>query len=508
MFGRRKTTHIQPGFIIVPTKEHFERARYALSQRIDNVVSLQDAINSYQPQFSSADICGLSLIISYFRHFFDVLLPFVVHSALRFPELLKEEFPEGLPLMQPLKPAQVVMSQAFACSILAGQFLLIFPKSQDNASRRLPLHSNFRELHKSRASSDLAKLTMFMNYFHRCAYNMQDTRLQLIFTRVVLDCPVDFDVSSQPLLNLQQCVGSIDDNLDPSVAQVDFANHRIGGGVLSSGAMQEEVRFAMCPELTVAVLFVEMLSDVEALIMQGAARHSLASGLGSNLQYAGPVSQNLPPPTVIAIDAVSYNLAPFPFEDQIQAPKILRDLTKAYVGFSGAANCTGVATGHWGCGSLRGDKGVKSLIQWAAASQAQKRLFYYAQEDMQFTRNLSECSSILLQNAATVGALVRALMQVANVVRTDQDRERFREGSREFFALVARFAMPQGPARSMPNLSETDQQAKRSRDPAQSVPSTPVGSKSQLMMKSNSGPKVVYEYETLATEVLDRRSGK
>lgn len=35
--------------------------------------------------------------------------------------------------------------------------------------------------------------------------------------------------------------------------QADFANKYIGGGVLCGGCVQEEIRFAECPELTACV---------------------------------------------------------------------------------------------------------------------------------------------------------------------------------------------------------------------------------------------------------------
>lgn len=43
----------------------------------------------------------------------------------------------------------------------------------------------------------------------------------------------------------------------------------VGGGVLRLGAVQEEIRFVICPELIVARLFTECLDDTEALIVIG-----------------------------------------------------------------------------------------------------------------------------------------------------------------------------------------------------------------------------------------------
>lgn len=51
--------------------------------------------------------------------------------------------------------------------------------------------------------------------------------------------------------------------------QVDFASRWIGGGVLSSGLVQEEILFLMSPELIVSRLFTERLADNECLIITG-----------------------------------------------------------------------------------------------------------------------------------------------------------------------------------------------------------------------------------------------
>jgi poly(ADP-ribose) glycohydrolase len=52
---------------------------------------------------------------------------------------------------------------------------------------------------------------------------------------------------SQPLTGLQVfSTGTIEDDGD-NMLQVDFANKVIGGGVLGSGCVQEEIRFLICP---------------------------------------------------------------------------------------------------------------------------------------------------------------------------------------------------------------------------------------------------------------------
>lgn len=42
---------------------------------------------------------------------------------------------------------------------------------------------------------------------------------------------------------------------------VDFANKRLGGGVLTDGAVQEEIMFCIFPELVIARLLCAPLND-------------------------------------------------------------------------------------------------------------------------------------------------------------------------------------------------------------------------------------------------------
>lgn len=48
-----------------------------------------------------------------------------------------------------------------------------------------------------------------------------------------------------------------------------FAFRMVGGGVLSNGCVQEEIRFVICPELILSRLFTEVLDDTEALVVTG-----------------------------------------------------------------------------------------------------------------------------------------------------------------------------------------------------------------------------------------------
>jgi hypothetical protein len=70
-------------------------------------------------------------------------------------------------------------------------------------------------------------------------------------------------------------------------AQADFANKYIGGGALSGGCVQEEIRFAISPECLVSLLFNEVMGDRDAIVIRGAEQFSEYEGYGRRLRFGG-----------------------------------------------------------------------------------------------------------------------------------------------------------------------------------------------------------------------------
>jgi poly(ADP-ribose) glycohydrolase len=55
---------------------------------------------------------------------------------------------------------------------------------------------------------------------------------------------------------------------------------------------------------------------------------------------------------------------------------VRREINKAVTGFEGAGleadEDLPIVTGRWGCGAFKGDEDLKILIQWVAASEANR----------------------------------------------------------------------------------------------------------------------------------------
>lgn len=136
----------------------------------------------------------------------------------------------------------------------------------------------------------------------------------------------------------------IDDFEGPCSIMADFANEFIGGGAANFGNVQEEILFAIYPELFVSQLFFERMDPHEAIFLKGAKRYSDHTGYGGSLDFK-PMdqskrkiildSQQRIQSIFTAIDAYihSSNLI-----GQLTEEYVLRDLLKAYVGFKGVSS--------------------------------------------------------------------------------------------------------------------------------------------------------------------------
>nr|CAD7573916.1 unnamed protein product [Timema californicum] len=192
----------------------------------------------------------------------------------------------------------------------------------------------------------------------------------------------------------------------------------VGGGVLGSGCVQEEIRFIICPELIVSRLFTEELNSTEALIVTGCERYSNYVGYGDTFEWLGDYVDTTPRDssgrrlcTVAAIDALNLPSVTAQF-----APNCLRrELNKAYTGFLGmglsADKLSPVATGNWGCGAFRGDAHLKALLQLMAAGQADRDLVYFTFGDTQLRDDVYEIHAMLTSHGITVGELWHMLVQ-------------------------------------------------------------------------------------------------
>lgn len=261
--------------------------------------------------------------------------------------------------------------------------------------------------------------------------------------------PKLFPIFSESLVELRNCKFSVRANgtierEGRGLLQVDFANKIIGGGVLGQGCVQEEIRFVICPELLITRLFTEMLRPDEALFIIGAEQFSLYSGYANTFEFAGDFVDPTPLDgnqrrlcQIVAIDAL-------PFRDpkhQFRPALMLRELTKAFVGFGRSpaqkAVAPGVGSGNWGCGAFNGHAHLKSLLQLMVCAAAGRPLVYFTFGDHGLVADLQAMYEELCAKRVTVGDLWRILEKFSKRRNPDGDelfdfiREELNRGEKE-----------------------------------------------------------------------------
>ncbi|CAI8035619.1 Poly(ADP-ribose) glycohydrolase, partial [Geodia barretti] len=302
-----------------------------------------------------------------------------------------------------------------AACLLANGFFCTFPRR--NAFHRGAEFStypsvNFNTLFSGRRTTSIhpvrvAKLKCLFHYF-TCVTSKPPTGV-LTFTRQVCKDPPHWDKCSEKLSKLHlSSEGTIEDD-GHGMLQVDFANKRVGGGVLGSGAVQEEIRFLICPELILSRLFTEELQENESLVITGAERFSSYSGYGSTFEWAGSHTDSTARDswgrrdmTLVAMDAIVVRNSASQFKPGL----IRRELLKAYCSFTSTASTPcgrlrAVATGNWGCGAFGGDKRLKALLQWLAASAAGRDVVYFTFGDKGLRQDLHVLQEELVGLGAT-----------------------------------------------------------------------------------------------------------
>jgi poly(ADP-ribose) glycohydrolase len=205
--------------------------------------------------------------------------------------------------------------------------------------------------------------------------------------------------------------GTIEDCAS-GMLHVDFANKSIGGGVLGEGCVQEEIRFAICPEMIVSRLFTEELAENECLFINGAERFSNYTGYGRTFRWDSNFKDPAPRDDwgrlrneIVAIDAKVFGSLP----PQLTERNLRRELNKAFCGFYRNDNDTrelsAVATGNWGCGAFGGDHRLKALLQLMAAAQARRSVYYFTFGDHALCRDIYQVHAAARSSGFTVGRL-------------------------------------------------------------------------------------------------------
>jgi len=340
-----------------------------------------------------------------------------------------------IPLLKQNHSHSISFSQIQVACLLANAFLCTFPhrnvSSEHSEYYSYPL-INFNGLFQLRADTSNnnylhEKLKCIICYFKKVTNaNSALSGIVTYSRRHLSDSELPFWLkSTNTLTNLYiTSSGTIEDNGE-GMLQVDFANKFIGGGVLSHGSVQEEIRFLICPELLVTQLFSQQMLSTEAIVITGVERFSKYNGYGDSFEWDGvhvdvtPIDKsNRRYCTIVAIDAIFYRDP----RTQFYPKNLRRELNKAYAGFSwgqgSESSDVSIATGNWGCGAFRGDCHLKSLLQILSAAQAKRDVAYFTFGNTELQESIYDMHSFLKNQNVTIGEICKILIKYNTYLST------------------------------------------------------------------------------------------
>lgn len=324
------------------------------------------------------------------QYFFDRVWPVIKDLALEMPTL----FPGSqIPILGRQQWSLVFSRRQVAC-LVVHQFLctLTAPTWQDG----------FQDFHiwysseQPHTKAVEAYLTALVEYFFRLVDGEEFSPLvsgvedwPISYTLHTTQDPLFADDSSTPLTDLRVMI-TPEASTSPSLlglpdgAAVISANKFIGFGRTGT---QEETHVGASPECCPAVLITPPLEANQALVVTGPEAMVTVSGYQRSARCGKilrPEATDTPQEhrakwrhrTMLFMDAMELDLdgrdAGLP---DLKSGNVDRELRKAYTAFSSYKQSDRSAysmiyTGYWGCGTFGGNPGVKSLIQWCAASLA------------------------------------------------------------------------------------------------------------------------------------------
>ncbi|XP_049935558.1 poly(ADP-ribose) glycohydrolase 1-like isoform X2 [Nymphaea colorata] len=313
------------------------------------------------------------------KRWFEEFIPSLACMLLRLPSLLEAHYEEEddsdsllrtrLRLLDSQEAGAIFLSQELIGALLSCSFFCLFPCGIRDVSC-LPI-INFDYLfagigHGSSQSQE-NKIKCLVHYFERICttrplgfVSFERKILSLNNNPLSVSYPgatswVKSTISLCPIEVLQ--TGKIEDQQHEAL-EVDFANKFIGGGALTRGCVQEEIRFMINPELIVGMLFLPSMADNEAVEIVGAERFSSYTGYASSFLFSGDYLDQKAKDAhgrrrtqIVAIDALSR-----PGAKQYNIKYLLRETNKAFCGFMDQSKCQEYH-GYFNEGSDKSDVG-------------------------------------------------------------------------------------------------------------------------------------------------------
>ena len=347
-------------------------------------------------------------------NFFGEILPFMANLALKLPEL----FPKELNILVQNKNDKLEFTKIQVSCLIAHMF---FGTISGRNSPKMHEIISFQQILCLPDQANIQKLFCLFNYFKRVmSWDGSHMNLKIEFSRKVSEKvkPASYWLVSKEVLLPFKIVnkGGIEAKEIKNSIQVNFANKFIGGGALTSGTVQEEIRYFVSPECLPSIMLFECFENHEVGYLFGTEKINAYKGYSSTFTYEGDfnyagdfptVSQNnekgdMLDDSMLALDAIHFRY----YSEQYSEENILRELNKAYLGFKTDPKKDIIMTGKWGCGVFKGDPQLKFLLQWIACSQCKKEMMFFSVGDTSL-----EKADLMLSLKVDVGALMEKILK-------------------------------------------------------------------------------------------------
>ncbi|WMV59397.1 hypothetical protein MTR67_052782 [Solanum verrucosum] len=294
---------------------------------------------------------------------FEEVVPKMADLLLRLPSLLEAHYEKadggivkgvntGLRLLESQQPGIVFLSQELVSALLACSFFCLFP-TNDRGAKHLPMINFdhlFAYLYDQYDEKFENKLKCILHYFERIGslipagyISFERKVLALEHGTFAFPYPKEnfWSQSSISLCPFKISNSGLIEDQSSEAIEVDFANKYLGGGALSRGCIQEEIRFMINPELIAGILFLPCMADNEAIEIVGTKRFSNYTGYASSFRFNGEHVDKKEidvlgrrKSRIIAIDALSS-----PGKRQYRVECLLREINKALCGFLDHLKC-------------------------------------------------------------------------------------------------------------------------------------------------------------------------
>lgn len=294
------------------------------------------------------------------------------------------------------KTANIVLTRTQVCIIMSCMMFGLFSSWLSNGKKRpknkpspagILTEDDFQVpsfMHAVTANNKLFYNSVFayFKYIHSI-WSISPAELDkriIIYKRHYNTAPLDLN-SELSLCDVKMVEGGIDSH--DCKFQVAFSHDIIGGERwFGSILTQEDVLMLSRPELIPIVLFCPAQVDEEVILGLGAERINEFSGYGTSIQWKSLYNETLPIKTV-GKESIVQNTVIFMDASSktgmraICVTSFVRDMYKAFTGFS-AINLPGsIVTGNW-INQFSGNIYVRFIQQLVAASLCGKSLLYCA----------------------------------------------------------------------------------------------------------------------------------